>query len=124
MQVGLKYTATLRVEPKHLAVNIGSGDLEVLGTPAMMALMENAAMMAVKDVLEEGQTTVGGFISSSHLKPTALGAVVNATAQLVAVEGRKLTFKVSAEDEAGTIGEGEHIRFIVDARKFMAKLQG
>ena len=120
----MEYTAILNVEQRHLAVNVGSGDLEVLATPAMIALMENASMMAVKDVLEEGQTTVGGYISSSHLKPTSLGATIKATAKLVAVEGRKLTFKITAEDDGGTIGEGEHIRFVVDARKFMSKLQG
>lgn len=124
VEVGLTYTSTLTVEEKHLALNVGSGDLEVLSTPTMVALMENAAMNAVKDVLDEGQTTVGGFISSSHLRPTALGATITATARLIAVEGRKLTFKVTAEDDGGTIGEGEHIRFVVDARKFMSKLQG
>ena len=63
-------------------------------------------------------------ISSSHLKPTALGKTITATAVLTGIEGRKLTFKVVAEDETGTIGEGEHLRFIVDRKKFMAKLQG
>ena len=114
MEVGLTHTSTLTVESKHLAANVGSGDLEVLATPAMMALMENAAMEAVKDALAEGQTTVGGQISSSHLRPTAPGQTV---------EGRKLTFKVTAHDDKGVIGEGEHIRFVVDRQKFMAKLQ-
>ena len=123
MEVGLTHTSTLTVENKHLAANVGSGDLEVLATPAMMALMENAAMEAVKDALAEGQTTVGGQISSSHLRPTAPGQTVTATAVLTAVEGRKLTFKVTAHDDKGVIGEGEHIRFVVDRQKFMAKLQ-
>ena len=119
----MTHTSTLTVESKHLAANVGSGDLEVLATPAMMALMENAAMEAVKDALAEGQTTVGGQISSSHLRPTAPGQTVAATAVLTAVEGRKLTFKVTAHDDKGVIGEGEHIRFVVDRQKFMAKLQ-
>ena len=123
MEVGLTHTSTLTVENKHLAANVGSGDLEVLATPAMMALMENAAMEAVKDALAEGQTTVGGQISSSHLRPTAPGQTVTATAVLTAVEGRKLTFKVTAHDDKGVIGEGEHIRFVVDRQKFLAKLQ-
>ena len=123
MELGLTHTSTLTVENKHLAANVGSGDLEVLATPAMMALMENAAMEAVKDALAEGQTTVGGQISSSHLRPTAPGQTVAATAVLTAVEGRKLTFKVTAYDDKGVIGEGEHIRFVVDRQKFMAKLQ-
>lgn len=123
MELGLTHTSTLTVENKHLAANVGSGDLEVLATPAMMALMENAAMEAVKNALAEGQTTVGGQISSSHLRPTAPGQTVTATAVLTAVEGRKLTFKVTAHDDKGVIGEGEHIRFVVDRQKFMAKLQ-
>lgn len=121
MEAGITYTSTMTVEEKHLACNVGSGDLPVLGTPVMMALMENAAMLAVKDHLEEGQSTVGGFISSSHLKPTAVGRTVTATAELTAVEGRKLKFKVSAADETGVIGEGEHLRFIIDKEKFMKK---
>lgn len=122
METGLTHTSTLVVEDKHLAATVGSGDLEVLATPMMMALMENAAMLAVKDALEEGMTTVGGHIASSHLKPTAKGKTVSATAVLTAIEGRKLTFKITAEDENGIIGEGEHLRFIVDRKKFMSKI--
>ena len=122
MQTELKHTSTIVVEDKHLACNVGSGDMEVLGTPMMMALMENAAMMAVRNELADGQTTVGGFISSSHIKPTGLGHTVTATAELIAVEGRKLRFKVYASDENGLIGEGEHLRFIVDKEKFMEKI--
>lgn len=122
METGLKHTSTLVVEEKHAALNIGSGDLNVLATPVMLALMENAAMKAVENSLPEGSTTVGGHISSSHLKPTPIGKTVSATALLTAVEGRKLTFKITAEDENGIIGEGEHLRFIVDRHRFMEKL--
>lgn len=123
MQAGLTYTSTLTVEEKHLACNVGSGDLRVLATPMMMALMENAAMLAVSSELEDGQSSVGGFISSSHLKPTGLGHTVTATAELIEVNGRKLKFKVTASDENGVIGEGEHLRFIIDVEKFMSKVQ-
>lgn len=122
MQIGKKYTSTMVVEEKHLACNVGSGDLPVFATPIMMALMENAAMLCVADELEEGSSTVGGQISSSHLKPTGLGKTVTATAELISAEGRKLKFKVSASDEAGLIGEGEHLRFIIDKEKFMSKV--
>lgn len=122
LEIGLSYTRTKAVEEHHLAVNMGSGDLRVLATPAMLALMEEAAMCAVASHLPEGSTTVGGHIASSHLKPTAHGCNVSATATLVAVEGRKLTFAVRAYDEAGVIGEGEHLRFIVDREKFMSRL--
>lgn len=123
METGLTHTSTLIVEEQHLAVTVGSGDLEVLASPIMMALMENAAMKAVKDALEEGMTTVGGQISSSHLKPTAPGSTITATAVLTAIEGRKLTFRITAQDENGIIGEGEHLRFIVDRNRFMSKLK-
>ena len=88
----------------------------------MMALMEEAAMRAVAPYLPEGSTTVGGHIASSHVKPTAHGRIVKATAELVAVEGKKLKFVVSASDDEGLIGEGEHLRFIVDKEKFMERL--
>lgn len=76
METGLKYTGRLIVDEAHTAAVMGSGDMPVLATPAMMALMENAAMMAVKDQLPEGSTTVGGHIESSHLRPTAIGQEV------------------------------------------------
>lgn len=122
MQIGKKHTSTMIVEEKHLACNVGSGDLPVFATPMMMALMENAAMLCVADELENGSSTVGGQISSSHLKPTGLGKTVTATAELISAEGRKLKFKVSASDEGGLIGEGEHLRFIIDKEKFMSKV--
>lgn len=123
MQTGLTHTSTLTVSEDNLACNVGSGDLRVLATPMMMALMENAAMLAVKNELEPGQSTVGGFISSSHLKPTGLGHTISATAELIEINGRKLKFKVTASDENGVIGEGEHLRFIIDIEKFMSKVQ-
>lgn len=101
---------------------MGSGDLPVLATPAMMALMENAAMTAVAPELPEGSTTVGGHIESSHLKPTPVGAEVKAEATLTKVDGRKLYFTVKAMQGDTVIGEGTHLRFIVDREKFMSKL--
>lgn len=122
LETGLTYTCVKCVEEQHLAINVGSGDLRVFATPAMIALMEEAAMRAVADHLPEGCTTVGGHMASSHVKPTAPGRKVEATATLVAVEGKKLKFTVVARDEEGIIGEGEHLRFIVDRAKFMARL--
>lgn len=122
LEIGLSYTCTKLVEEHLLALNVGSGDLRVLATPAMVALMEEAAMRAVASRLPAGSTTVGGYIASSHLKPTACGRIVSATATLVAVEGRKLTFDIKACDDEGIIGEGEHLRFIVDREKFMSRL--
>lgn len=122
LQVGLKHTSTLVVTDDVTAVKIGSGDMAVLATPAMMALMENAAMQAVADALPEGSTTVGGHIASSHLKPSKVGDTVTATAEVVKVDGKKIEFKVSAYQGDVLIGEGSHLRFVVDRERFMSKL--
>jgi len=122
MNTGLTYTSELTVGPQNTALALGSGDMEVLATPQMVALMENAAMQAVKGELPEGSTTVGSMINTTHLRPTPVGMTVKATAILQEVEGRKLTFAVKAEDNNGLVGEGTHIRYVVDREKFMAKL--
>lgn len=122
MTIGQTYTSSLTVEEKHLACNVGSGDLPVFATPMMMALMENAAMLCVASDLTENESTVGGQIASSHIKPTVQGKKVTATAELTAIEGRKLSFRITAQDEDGTIGEGTHLRFIVNKEKFLSKL--
>jgi fluoroacetyl-CoA thioesterase len=123
MEIGLTYTSTVVVSKENMAVTMGSGDLEVFATPAMVALMESAAMNAVAGELPEGSTTVGALMNTSHIKPSAVGDTVSATATLKEVEGRKLTFEVKAEDSKGIVGEGTHVRYVVDREKFMAKLK-
>lgn len=123
MEIGLTFTSTTVVDNTNTAVALGSGDMEVFATPAMVALMENAAMNAVAPHLEAGQTTVGTEISTTHIKASALGATITATATLTAVEGRKLTFAVTAHDGDNIIGEGTHTRFIVDRERFLAKVK-
>lgn len=123
MESGLSHTSTMRVIAEVTAEYIGSGDLAVLATPAMCALMENAAMMAVAPQMEEGQTTVGTALNIEHLRATKVGEVVTATAVLTEVNGRELKFNIAARDAVGIIGEGTHTRFIVNREKFMAKLQ-
>jgi predicted thioesterase len=122
LQEGLQHTSELRVDGSNTAIAMGSGDLPVLATPAMMALMENAAMLAVAPHLPEGSTTVGGHIAASHIKPTAVGEAVTATATVIKVEGKKIEFEVQAHCGDTLIGEGTHLRFIVDKEKFMSKL--
>lgn len=122
MNIGLNYTSTTTVETSNTALAFGSGDIEVYATPAMVTLMENAAMNAVAAHLEDGQTTVGSQITTTHIKPSALGATITATATLTAVEGRKLTFAVEAHDGETLIGSGTHVRYIVDRERFLAKL--
>lgn len=122
LEIGLHHESQVRVTEQNTALTLGSGDMEVFATPAMVALMENAAMCAVREHLTEGTTTVGTEMQTSHIKASKLGAQITASAELVAIEGRKLEFVVKAWDEVGTIGEGRHTRFIVDRERFLAKL--
>lgn len=120
---GLTFQSTTKVTMDNIASKMGSGDLKVFATPAMVALMENASMRAVAEHLPQGATTVGSQMNVDHIKPSALGSEIFATAILTEVEGRKLTFNVGARDAEGMIGEGVHIRYIVDREKFMAKVK-
>lgn len=122
LEVGLKYQSRVVVSEHNTALKLGSGDMEVFATPAMIALMENAAMNAVASYLDVGATTVGTMMKSSHIKASALGANIVAEAELVAIDGRRLCFAVKAWDDRGVIGEGEHERFIVDRERFLSKL--
>ncbi len=115
----MMHTSELTVTETITAVQMGSGDLPVLATPAMLALMENAAMLAVSNELSNDQTTVGGYIESSHLRPSKIGDIVSATAEVIKVVGKKIEFKVSAYSGETLLGEGKHLRFIVDKERFM-----
>ena len=123
LKKGLSSQSSVTVSAGNTAAAMGSGDLDVFATPAMVALMENAAMKAVADALPEGSTTVGAEMNVTHIKPSGLGAEIVATAVLTGVEGRKLTFNVGARDAEGMIGEGVHVRYVVDREKFMAKVR-
>ena len=118
LEIGLKYTSELKVNEAVTAEAIGSGDIPVLATPMMIALMENAAMQAVRNELPDGYTTVGGYIASSHLKPSQIGDVVSATAEVTKVDGKKISFNVAAYSGETLLGEGTHLRFIVEKEKF------
>ena len=118
LEKGLSARSAATVAAGNTAAAMGSGDLAVFATPAMVALMENAAMTAVAGELPEGTTTVGSEMNVTHIKPSGLGAEITATAVLAEVEGRKLTFNVGARDAEGLIGEGIHIRYIVDREKY------
>lgn len=122
LNVGLKFQSSVAVGQSNTAATLGSGDMDVFATPAMVALMENAAMKAAAEFLPEGSATVGTLMKVSHIKASPIGAVITAEAELVAVEGRRLSFKVKAWDQKGVIGEGEHERFIVDRERFLSKL--
>ncbi len=122
LKEGLAFTSKQTVETKHLASSVGSGDMDVFATPAMIALMENAAMLCISKHLEDGQSSVGISIGTTHIKATAPNKEVEATATITIVEGRKVTFTIVARDNDGIIGEGTHERFIVNKDKFLSKL--
>ena len=116
-----KYTLSFRVEEKHLAINIGSGDVPVLASPVLFMFMEQASMRLAEKSLPEGSTTVGSFLSATHLKPSIEGKKIYVTSELVQKEGRKLLFKAQAFEEENIIGEGTHVRYIVDKEQFLQK---
>lgn len=122
LKTGISFESQIKVSDSNTAIALGSGNLPVFATPAMVALMENAAMQCVAPYLEEGQTTVGSQISVSHIRPSAVGAEVSARATLTEIDGRRLVFDVQASDQKGEIGNGTHTRFIVGSEKFMSKL--
>jgi fluoroacetyl-CoA thioesterase len=99
----------------------GSGLVPVFGTPALVGLMEGAAVEALAGHLPPGQTTVGGRIDVQHLAPTPVGMRVRGRAELLEVEGRRLVFRVEAWDEVERIGKATHERFVVDEERFVAK---
>ena len=119
--MGLAGERSLVVQEEHTATRWGSGSLLVFSTPQMIALMEGAAVDAVDPLLPAGHQTVGTHLQIDHLAATPMGCRVKAVAELAAIEGRKLTFRVAAYVEVGTIGEGEHHRFVIEVAKFMQR---
>ena len=120
---GLIGQSELVVREENTASHLGSGNVAVLATPEMIRLMEKAAVAAVDHLLPEGQRSVGVAVNVRHLAATPVGMKVRAQAELVAVDGRKLTFRVEAFDEAERVGEGEHRRVIIDLERFEKKVE-
>ena len=119
--VGMKAEVVTLAEREDTAKEVGSGDLLVYATPCMVALMEGAACEAIADALPDTQTTVGTMLNIEHISATPVGLEVRAEAKVTAVEGKVITFNVTAYDEAGLIGKGTHKRVIVNSQKFLDK---
>ena len=124
VEIGMRGRAVAVVTEEDTAQAQGSGLVPVFSTPRMIALMEQAAVNAVQSFLLPGRTTVGTRLDVTHDAATPVGMRVWAEAELTAIDRRALTFSVSAYDEAGLIGRGEHKRFLIDDAKFLAKAQG
>ncbi len=123
LKEGLTQEKKYTVGVKDTAKVVGSGDLDVLATPALISYFENAAMLLVASEIDTNLTTVGGYVELKHLKPTLLGKEFTISTHIISVEGKKINFLLEAYDQSGLIAEGSHTRFIVDRTKFMARLQ-
>lgn len=123
LQPGRVGSATLSVGEEHTAPRLGSGRAPVFASPAMVALIEAAAVACVEDQLAEGQETLGIHVDVEHIAATPVGLTVTATAELIEVDGRKLVFRVEARDAREIIGRGRHTRIVVDSARFRAKAQ-
>jgi fluoroacetyl-CoA thioesterase len=123
LTLGAKGNAELRVSREHTAPHVGSGKIAVLATPVMVNLMEAAALAAVEKDLPEGHQTLGIHLEVSHVAATPVGMRVRARAELIKVNGRRLTFRIAAEDERELIGEGTHERVIVNVGRFDQRVQ-
>lgn len=122
LEIGLVGEVRQVVEEQHTARHLGRGNVSVMSTPIMVGLMEEAAIEAVDPLLPEGQQTVGIHLDVKHLAPTPVGMGVVARAELTEVEGRILTFRVTAEDDSEHIGEGTHKRAIIDVTRFKGRV--
>jgi predicted thioesterase len=122
VRVGLRGESAITVSETSTATALGSGNVPAFGTPALVQLMERAAVHALRGQLEEGQESVGSAVNVKHLAPTPVGRRVRAEAVVTAVEGRRITFAVTASDASGKVGEGTHERVVIDRDQFIWKL--
>lgn len=121
--IGLKGEASAPVTQANTAACMGSGTLPVFATPAMAALMEQAAYTSLAPFLEPGQGSVGTALTLTHLSATPVGLTVRAESEVTQVDGRTVTFRVAAYDQAGLIGQGTHQRVIIQEDRFLAKAE-
>ena len=121
---GLKLARTLTVDEAHTARSVGSGDVPVLATPALLALAEGACVDALEDQLEPGETSVGTWAEVEHLKASPIGATVCAHATLIGHHGRRLEFRVAVDQDGDQVALIKHRRLLVDRERFLAKLNG
>ena len=123
VKAGLKGRVDLTVGDEHTAPSVGSGAIHVLGTPVMINLMEAAALDAAEHLVPKGHQSLGIHVDISHVAATPIGMKVHATAEVTAVEGNRIRFRVEAHDEAGMIGKGTHERVVVNMERFDKRVQ-
>ena len=123
LKVGMKGTMETTVTDDKTARHLGSGGLKTYATPAMVSLLEGAAVAAIDPHLPEGYASVGVDLNIQHLAATPLGKSVRAEAEVTEIDRRRVVFTVTAWDEHEKIGEGIHARFVIDVDKFQKRLQ-
>ncbi len=123
IETGLQLVKEFEVKREHAARHVGSGEVEVLSTPSMIAFMERTALQCVEEHLPEGYTTVGFRVDVKHLKPAPIGAKIRVKVKLIEVDRRRLVFEVKAYWRNILIGEGIHERYVVDRNRFLSKVK-
>lgn len=116
------YVVELKITENETALNAGSGSLRVLATPVMIALMEKAAHLLAQKHIKRNEDTVGTKIDVYHKKATVVGDIIEARANLLEIDGKKIRFEVIAKDSKGEVGKGTHTRYVIDPQKFMESL--
>jgi predicted thioesterase len=123
MEIGTVHEINVTVDENMTAASMKSGNLQVLATPYMIALMEQASAELCQKFLPVGISSVGTMVNIQHLAATSLGAPVRAIATLTDFDGRKASFEVTAYDNAGIIGKGTHERFTIKIDSFLKKTE-
>ncbi|MFN2463773.1 MAG: thioesterase family protein [Candidatus Dormibacteria bacterium] len=119
LQVGESFEYSRTVTEAMSARHLGSGTVGVLATPAMISMMEGASMQCSQPYLDEGQTTVGYIVNIRHLAPTPIGAEVRTRSEVRAVDGRKITYAVATYQGDQKVGDGEHVRVVIESSAFV-----
>lgn len=122
LKTGLRGAAVIKVDDSNTAMAYGSGSVNVLATPALIGLMEKAALSSVDPLLPEGYTTVGIKVDVEHIAATPVGGSVEARSELREIDGRRLVFTVEAFDDREQVGKGTHERFLVPTEKFLQRV--
>ncbi|GAB6179131.1 thioesterase family protein [Desulfotomaculum defluvii] len=123
LKIGLIHEVSTMVDENNTAIAYGSGGVRVFATPAMIGLMEKAALELADQHLPDGETTVGTLVNVKHTAATPVGMNVIAKAELIQIDGKKLVFIVEAKDETGPIGTGTHERVIINLDKFIKRAE-
>jgi fluoroacetyl-CoA thioesterase len=121
--IGQTGSAEIMVGEEHTAPRIGSGRVRVLATPVMINLMEAAALAAVEHLLPEGHQSLGIHLDVGHYAATPVGMRLRATAEVTRIDGRKIEFRVEAHDDKERVGDGTHVRVVVNVERFDQRVQ-